>query len=381
MRVRKRLVAGLAGALVLIAFGVFAPTASATVDSDGDTIDDGVEDALAARFFPWIWYDSGENAGCTNPASTAGNPGTALARVRPHPADPSKIAIQYVVLYQRDCGDFGGLSGHAGDVEPFSVTLAPNPACPYGYGAFSLQTVAHQGVPGEHVDQRLLGNSCTWGRAAGGSPYVARIYASENKHGNYASDASCDSAVGGLENCSESFTLQFNVFNVGEDWARRIDDLGGYQFPGEFAWSAVPFRGGLGGGGDAGLVRDKMLNDGLLAIGYNPPPSTRCNQPAHAWYQTPSRNQYIRQGQYLLVIAAGVMPDTVARFKFYSNGQEVLYYQTRWANNNCVVNQEYFRIWLAPGTYQVVAFVEEPVSIGGTLTKAIGQPDLIVLPA
>jgi len=118
-----------------------------------------------------------------------------------------------------------------------------------------------------------------------------------------------------------------------------------------------------------------------LAIGYNPPPSTRCNQPAHAWYQTPSRNQYIRQGQYLLVIAAGVMPDAVARFKFYSNGQEVLYYQTRWANNNCVVNQEYFRIWLAPGTYQVVAFVEEPVSIGGTLTKAIGQPDLIVLPA
>jgi hypothetical protein len=29
----------------------------------------------------------------------------------------------------------------------------------------------------------------------------------------------------------------------------------------------------------------------------------------------------------------------------------------------------------------VVAFVEEPVSIGGTVTKAIGQPDLFVLPA
>jgi hypothetical protein len=380
MRTRKRLFVSLAGALVII-FGVLAPPASATADGDGDGLDDSVEDALAARFFPWVWYDSGENAGCTHPASTAGNPGTALARVRPHPADPSKIAIQYVILYQRDCGDFGGLGGHAGDVEPFSVALAPNPACPYGYGAFSLKTVAHQGVPGQQLDQRLLGNSCTWGRAAGGAPQMARIYASENKHGNYASDASCDAAVSGLENCSESFTLPFNVFNVGEDHARRIDELSGYQFPGEFAWTPVAFRGGLGNGfGDAGLVRDKMLNDGLLAIGYHPPPSTRCNQPAHAWYQTPSRNQYIRQGQLLLVIAAGVMPGTVAQFRFSRDGQEVLYYQTRWANNNCVVNQEYVGIWLAPATYRVTAVVEEPVSIGGTLTKLIEQPELIVLP-
>ena len=375
-----KILPALASVLVAAALGVFAPPASASTDIDGDGLDDSVEDALATWFFPWVWYDSGENAGCTHPASTAGNPGTALARVRPHPADPGKIAIQYVILYQRDCGDFGGFSSHAGDVEPFSVTLAPNPACPYGFGAFSLKTVAHEGVPGQHVDQRLLGNSCTWGRAAGGSPYVARIYASENKHGNYASDASCDAALGGLENCSESFTLPFNVFNVGEDHARRIDELSGYQFPGEFAWSDVAFRGGLGDGlGDAGTVRAKMLNDSLLAIGYQPPPSTRCNQPAHAWYQTPSRDQFIRQGQQLLVIAAGVMPNTVAQFKFYRDGQEVAYYQTRWANNNCVINQEYVGIWLPRATYQVIAYVEEPVSIGGTLTKAIGQPDLIVI--
>jgi hypothetical protein len=375
-----KFLAALASALIMAALGVAAPSASATTDNDGDSVDDGLEDLLAAQFFPWVWYDSGENAGCTNPATTAGNPGTALARVRPHPADASKIAIQYVILYQRDCGDFGGFSAHAGDVEAFSVALAPNPACPYGYGAFSLKTVAHEGQIGEHTDQRLLGNSCTWGRAAGGSPYVARIYASENKHGNYASDSSCDSSLGGLENCSESFTLPYNVFNIGEDNARRIDELSGYQFPGEYAWSDVPFRGGLGNGlGDAGTVRAKMLNDGLLAIGSQPPPSTRCNQPAHAWYQTPSRDQSIRQGQLLLVIAAGVMPDTVAVFNFHRDGQHVAYYQTRWANKNCVVNQEYVAIWLPPATYQVTAVVEEPVSIGGTLTKTIGQPDLIVL--
>jgi hypothetical protein len=373
-----------AGFVALVTAGsmlLLPGSASAVTDGDGDGLDDAVEDALASRFFPWTWFDSGENAGCTHPASTAGNPGTALARIRRHPADANKIAIQYVILYQRDCGDIGGLTSHNGDVEPLSVTLAPNPACPYGYGAFSLKTVSHEGVAGEHTDQRLLGNSCTWGRAAGGSPQVARIYVSENKHGNYASDASCDSAVGGLENCSESFTLPYNVFNVGEDGARRIDELSAYQFPGEYAWSAVPFRGGLGsGGGDAGLVRDKMLKDSLLAIGVDPPPSTRCNQPAHAWYLTPSNNQFIRQGQNLLVIAAGVQPDSVAQFRFYSGGVEVRGYQTRWANNNCVINQEYMPVTMAPGTYQVTATFEEPVSIGGSVTRVTPLPDLTVQP-
>src|SRR5262245_18383174 len=106
---RLRLLAGSTALLVaLVGLALPTPTASATeADADGDGIEDSVEDALASRFFPWVWYDSGENAGCTDPA-TGGNPGTALARVRPHPADPSKIAIQYVILYRRDCGDFGG---------------------------------------------------------------------------------------------------------------------------------------------------------------------------------------------------------------------------------------------------------------------------------
>ena len=66
------------------------------------------------------------------------------------------------------------------------------------------------------------------------------------------------------------------------------------------------------------MIRDKLLFDSLLAIAYEPPPSTECNQPAHAWYQTPSNNQHITQGQNLLVIAAGVEPDTVAQFKLFT---------------------------------------------------------------
>ena len=80
-------------------------------DGDGDGLDDGLEDAVAANFFPYVWFDSGED--CTAPANE-GNPGTVVARVRPHPGDASKIAITYVILYARDCGDWWG-GGHNGD--------------------------------------------------------------------------------------------------------------------------------------------------------------------------------------------------------------------------------------------------------------------------
>ena len=230
-------------------------------DGDGDGLDDGLEDTVAANFFPYVWFDSGED--CTAPATEAG-PGTALARVRPHPGDPAKIAITYVVLYAKDCGDwFGG--GHNGDVEPFTLTLAPNPACQYGFGAYALKTIAHEGTAFEHVDQSLLGDACDWGKVAGGSPEVSRVYSAENKHGNYASLGTCEDGALGNDHCSETTLLDFTVVNAGEDNARRVDELSAYQFPGEYAWTAQPFSGSLGGGGgDAGTIRDKLLDDGLL---------------------------------------------------------------------------------------------------------------------
>lgn len=157
---------------VLVALVVPLAPAQAFDDSDGDGLDDGLEDVLASQFFPWVWFDSGENYGCTEPA-TPWNLGTAVARVRPHPGDGAKIAISYAILYRRDCG--------------------------------------------------------------------------------------------GNDHCSESFTLEYNVFNAGEDYARRFDELSAYQFPGEYAWSAVPFSGSLSRSSNAGLVRDKLLDDRLLA--------------------------------------------------------------------------------------------------------------------
>ena len=232
-------------------------------DGDGDGLDDGLEDTVAAQYFPYVWFDGGENGGCTDPATDT-SPGTAVARVRPHPGDGAKIAVTYAILYRRDCGDwFGG--GHNGDVEPFTLTLAPNGACATGYGVYSMKTTGHTGTAFEHSDTRMLGNVCDWGKQAGGSPYEARIYSSENKHANYASLGTCEDGALGNDHCSESFTRDYTVFNAGEDGARRFDELSGQQFPGEYAWSAVAFSGSLGHSSDAGMVRDKFLDDGLLA--------------------------------------------------------------------------------------------------------------------
>ena len=393
-RGRRRLVALVLVAGLAATIGVVTtPTpASAMTDVDADGLDDGFEDALASQFFPRsVWFDSGED--CTAPASP-GNPGTALTRVKRHPDDPAKIAIQYVLLFRRDCGELLGYGAHHGDVEPFAITAAPNPECPSGYGIFAVETVAHESGGGgvEQIGERLLGNFCDWD---------SKIYVSENKHGLYLADETCDRALLFTENCSESYALPFNVHNVGEDHARRIDDLSAFQFPGEYAWSPEPFEGGLTPGifpgGDAGLIRSKWLQDStarLLALATEPPSAavSRCNQPSVAWYQTPSNNQNITQGQNLLVIAAGVLPDSIgtprgqpsiAVFQFVQNGNVVTQYATRWANDNCVINQEYMPVWLAPGTYQVRVFFQEPVHLNGEiygLPRRTSLPDLTVHP-
>jgi hypothetical protein len=242
-------------------------------DNDHDGIVDATEDALASRFMPWVWFDNGENysQNCTHPA-TLQSPGTVLARVRKHPNDFSKIAITYTVLYRKDCGDFFD-PGHRGDIEPFTLTLAPNPSCPSGYGAFAIKTVAHQGTPGDTREQAYLGNVCDWGRQAGSDAYTAKIFASENKHGNYLTLSGCDAGgIFGSDHCAYGFTLDFRVFNVGEDWARRIDLMNWtHGFPEEYVWSPVLFCGTLGHRGGhcgAGYIRDKLLNDSLLAPAY-----------------------------------------------------------------------------------------------------------------
>src|SRR4051812_22974094 len=84
---------------------------AATADDDGDGLADDLEDTLARDYLPYVSLDPGD--GCALDGF--------VARVRKHPADPSKILIVYSHLFQRDCG----LAGHVGDNEAFGIAIDP----------------------------------------------------------------------------------------------------------------------------------------------------------------------------------------------------------------------------------------------------------------
>ena len=53
----------------------------------------------------------------------------------------------------------------------------------------------------------------------------------------------------------------FPFVNAGEESAPRVSDLSSLGFPGDDAWAAQDFCGGLGGSGCSAAVRDKLLAD------------------------------------------------------------------------------------------------------------------------
>ena len=83
-----------APAMVPDAAPAMVPDATPFVDQDGDGLDDLRELQLAADYEPFISLDPGD--GCPLDGL--------LVRVRPHPADPSKVLIVYDQLFQHDCG-------------------------------------------------------------------------------------------------------------------------------------------------------------------------------------------------------------------------------------------------------------------------------------
>ncbi len=220
-------------------------------DLDGDGFSQNFEFQLARHFFPTIWYDSGEDT-----SSPGGNhnhrennqPGRLLFRVRPHPQSPSHIAITYVLLYRIDGGEgpVGSWACHMGDVEPFAITLKPDPACALGYSMQAIDTWAHDG----NADAPRYVSGCNWGFSAAAVSHSDIVLASENKHGNYLRDSECDAGLFGLENCDTDWTAaDVNAWiglNVGERepaWARRHDDLSPLGFN-DRAWSGTRFCGG-----------------------------------------------------------------------------------------------------------------------------------------
>lgn len=229
-------------------------------DLDGDGIPQERELQLARHFFPTIWYDSGEDT-----SSPGGNhdhrennqSGRLLFRVRPHPQSPSHIAISYALLYRVDGGEgpAGSWACHLGDVEPFAITLKPDPSCALGYSMESIKTWAHDGPTG-----LKYASGCNWGFSAAAVSFTDIVLASENKHGNYLTESECDGGLWGTENCDTDWTAgDVNAWiglNVGESdpgFARRHADLSPLGFNNQL-WANQSFCGGPHSGDDLSEV-------------------------------------------------------------------------------------------------------------------------------
>ncbi|HEY5948356.1 MAG TPA: hypothetical protein VIV40_22825 [Kofleriaceae bacterium] len=185
----------------------------AVVDNDADGLDDSYEQQLAADYLPYLSLDPGD--GC--PLSGL------VARVRKHPADPSKILIVYSHLFQRDCG----LAGHVGDNEAFGIAIDPN--LPPPAGILAIRTASHQNTPCERIsecstcalDSRTKCDMTTFS----GAQWPV-LYASKDKHGQYAAKSSCSLFGTCFDQCTLNPAPQLApVLDVGEPGHALTHDL------------------------------------------------------------------------------------------------------------------------------------------------------------
>lgn len=145
------------------------------VDRDEDGLDDAYELAVAAGYLPFLSLDPGD--GCSRSGL--------LVRVRKHPADPAKLLVTYDQLFETDCG----LGGHVGDDEVFGVAIDPSQPAPAGI--LAIKTASHQGTLCQRITECSTcgaGDSRPACDMAQGRPVV---YASKDKHGQYATKGQC----------------------------------------------------------------------------------------------------------------------------------------------------------------------------------------------
>lgn len=195
-------------------------------DLDEDGLDDEKELELATRYFPFL---------SLAPDDECPRHGVVF-RLTPHPADGTKIAIWYDVLYEKDCG----LTQHVGDNETFGVLI--DPALPAPEGILALRAISHQNTFCEHVSTcgSLPGCApCAVG-VKDGKPFPV-VFASVNKHGGYVDKAACDSKFvcdfGGCE--KNPVPSAPPLVNAGEPGRPLTQDLsrGGFITP-ALGWNA-----------------------------------------------------------------------------------------------------------------------------------------------
>ena len=185
------------------------------VDDDGDGLDDAYELEVATTYLPFIALSPDDD--CTRSGL--------LVRVRPHPADPTKLLVLYDHLFETDCG----LNGHTGDNEMFGVAI--DPALPAPGGILAIKTASHQNTPCERVTQCVNKTACgTDSRTAcdlatiDGVAYPV-LYASKDKHGQYATKSSCGFGTC-FDQCEANTTPHRPpIANAGEPGRPLITDL------------------------------------------------------------------------------------------------------------------------------------------------------------
>ena len=187
------------------------PDASALVDVDLDGLDDNDEMTWARGYRPFISVADADGCGL----------GGFVLRVFPHPDDPTLVAIIYDHLFETDCG----LGGHTGDNEVFGATIDPTRPAPGGL--IALVAASHQNTICER--DSACGTcpgltACDVVSVAGVD--VPVVYNSKDKHGTYATLASCDPLATCFDACSLATTSDDPpMVNAGEPTMHMIDDL------------------------------------------------------------------------------------------------------------------------------------------------------------
>ena len=217
-------------------------------DDDGDGLDDDFEREIAERNLPAIY---------AHPDERCGAPRGVVYRARRHPDRPARVAITYVVLYDRDCGSW---NGHLADNEAFGITvdLDARPGAP---ATVALISDAHRHTICDSLStcQTAPGTSAC---APTGSDRTA-VYSSRAKHANYLFPEVC--AGNCLDDCAAGPVDPAPLLvDVGEPEAPLVHDLssdatmmistaGGWHAP---LLHFDPWMAGLFG--DAGHVREQL---------------------------------------------------------------------------------------------------------------------------
>jgi hypothetical protein len=229
------------------------------VDVDEDGIDDATELALAESYFPYY---------SLNPEDRCSRHGV-LFRLTPHPDDPKKLAIWYVVLFELDCGR-RGLGAHVGDDEVFGVIA--DPELPAPAGILAMRGISHQDAICERVSScgSLPGcTPCSTAQRADRSYPV--VFSSRNKHGNYAGQDACNHWVCDLGSCALNPAPDAPPFvNAGEPWhplTRNLSSGSGF-ITAESGWTEPMLRDfdpwGNAKFGNAGDVAEDMTDSSFL---------------------------------------------------------------------------------------------------------------------